>query len=310
MPMVPERWLVLTVTGPAAGDGGALAAWIADELIALGGTAVEEDGDRLTTYVPAPDDPEAWVRRARERLDANVPGYGLEVTWRWQPNEDWAREWRRGLKPRRVGRRLIVAPSWTRPERGEDDIVVWIDPQMAFGTGEHATTRGVLRLLESAVRPGDRVLDVGTGSGILAIAAAKLGAGVVLGVENDADALLNARENLERNGVADRVLLAEATVDPSFLEQRSGDGFDLIVANVLSSVLVPLLDSFRGALAGARRPGRGARLILGGILTSEAATVIEAARRAGFRLEAEDVEEERWSGCFVAEGPAAPPAAG
>lgn len=298
--MVPERWFVLTVRVPSEEYAEALS----EELIALGGAAVEEAVDRLTTYILPPEDPERFAREARERLRAVVPENEVEVRWRWQEHEDWAETWRRGLRPRRVGRRLVVAPTWAEPELREGDIVVVLDPEMAFGTGEHATTRGVLRLLEESMRPGDRVLDVGTGSAILAIAAARLGAVEVLAVESDADALENARDNLRRNGVDERVELLHAVVDEPFLALPGPGRFDLILANVLSSVLVPLLPAFRRALtppvgagAAGRRPGR---LVLGGILEHEAEGVIEAAERAGFTLVTEDLEEEWWGGLLEA----------
>lgn len=296
--MAPDKWFVLTVRPPSE----EAAAEFAEALIALGGTAVEEERGRLTTYLPPPADPDRFVRDARDRLRDLAPGTPAELRWEWRENEDWSEAWRRGLTPRRVGRRLIVAPSWTEPEPRPGDVVLRIDPQMAFGTGEHASTRGVLRLLEAEIRTGDRVLDVGAGSGILAIAAALLGAGDVLAAECDADAVANARENLERNGVAGRVELVERRVDDAFLDALGPGRFELIVANVLSGVLVPLLPSFRRSVGDrppARRPGR---LILGGILAREARDVVAAAMRAGFGAIAEDVEEEWWSAAFEARG--------
>lgn len=283
--MAPDRWLVLTVHAPPDEAGGA----IAEGLIALGGTAIVEEADGWSTYLPPPDDPETFIEEARETLRAYAPGAELELSWRWEPNEDWTVAWRRGLRPRRVGERLIVAPTWTEPEAGPEDIVLWIDPQMAFGTGEHASTRGVLRLLEASIRPGDRVLDVGTGSGILAIAAARLGAVHVLAVESDPVAIPTARENLERNGVAESVTLENALVDDAYLDALGPGSVDLIVANVLSGVLIPLLPAFRRVLA------TGGRAILGGILTTEADRVVAAAEAAGFDVAREDVEDEWWS---------------
>lgn len=293
--MNPEKWLVLTVGIPS--DTGAED--LSEVLIALGGAAVQEDGGRLTTYLFPPPDPEAFVEEAERLLSAAAPGAELDVQWRWQENEDWAREWRKGLGARRVGERLIVTPTWIQPEAGPDDIVIEIDPEMAFGTGEHATTRGALRLLERAIRPGDRVLDVGTGSGILAIAAVRLGAEEVIAVEGDGDALINARDNVERNGVADRVQLVHRLVDEEYLAASGPGSFDLIVANVLSGVLLPLLPGFRSVLTPAPSPRPG-RLILGGILEHEARTMIEAAMAAGFVLDLEDEEEEWWGGLFTA----------
>jgi ribosomal protein L11 methyltransferase len=161
---------------------------------------------------------------------------------------------------------------------------------MAFGTGEHATTRGALRFIESCVQPGDRVLDVGTGSAILAIGAAMCGAADVLAVEYDADAIVNAHDNIDRNGVADVVKLDTAMVDDAYLQRRGAGAFDVIAANVLSSVLLPLLPSFHRAL----RPS--GHLILGGILEADADEMIDAAERADFTLRSEDLEEEWWGG--------------
>lgn len=296
-----REWLVLTVpvTDGTAQDE------VAEALIELGGSAVVQEGDRLSTYLEAPAELDGFLREAAARLDELVPGAGPLLEWRWQGDEDWTESWRWGLRPRRVGERLIVTPSWVEPEARPDDIVIVVDPEMAFGTGEHATTRGALRALESVVRPGDRVLDVGTGSAILAIAAARLGAGEVLAVESDADALENAGDNLRRNGVADRVELLHGLVDDEFLALLGPARFEVIVANVLSGVLVPLLPAFREALVPAGRGAAGeaggmagGHLILGGILDEEADAVIAAAAAAGFTLLTEDLEEEWWGGLF------------
>jgi len=211
------------------------------------------------------------------------------VEWRWQANEDWAADWKRGLGPRQLTERLVVKPTWTEWEAAPGQVVLEVDPQMAFGTGEHATTRGCLRLLDGALCAGDRVLDVGSGSCILAIAAARLSAGEAVAVEYDPDANLNARENLERNGVADRVRLIEALADDALL--GSLGRFDLVLANILSGVIRPLLPALHASL-GASADGR---LIVSGILRTESADVIRDAERCGFRVERVDEEEEWWS---------------
>lgn len=289
--MVPEKWLVLELVVSSSADRAALV----EELVALGGGAVEERDDRLITYVVPPADAEAFVAEADARLREAAPDGGFRLEWRWRENEDWLEAWRRGLKPRRIGR-LVVTPSWESPDLGEGDLAVVIDPEMAFGTGEHASTRGVLRLLQQAFRAGDRVLDVGAGSAILSIAAARLGAPEVLAVEADEDAIENARYNIERNGVADVVEFVHALVDDDFLAGQGDGRFDLILANILSGVLVPLLPAFRRALASS------GRLILAGILDEESERVAEAAERAGFTLLAEDREEEWWSALFEVAG--------
>lgn len=284
----PERWMVLTVRVPSE----ELADELTEGLVALGGSAVEEEMDLLTTYIPEPPDPDAFLREAATRL-ASLAGAEPEMLWRWQADEDWSRRWKEGLAPRRVGTRTVVTQPWNPVAASDGRFVIVIQPATAFGTGEHATTRGALELLERAIAGGERVLDVGTGSGILAIAAARLGADAVVAVDSDPDAIDNCRENLDRNGVADTVALERAAVDQAFLAADKA-GFDVIVANVLSGVLVPLLPAFAAAL----RP-RG-RLILAGILDREAAGVNAAATAAGLALAEERVEGEWWTGLLHA----------
>ncbi len=286
--MRPDRWLVLTVRAPSE----ELMDELAEGLVALGGAAVEEELDLLTTYLPPPDDPDAFLAHVTETL-TTIADREPEILWRWQDDEDWSVRWKEGLGPRSVGPRITVTQPWNPVEEAGDDIVIVIDPAMAFGTGEHATTRGALRLMQAELKGGERVLDVGSGSGILAIAAARLDADPVLAVESDEDAMETARENLERNGVAERIELVHALVDASYLAAVREDGFDLVVANVLSGILVPLLPALAAAL---RRPG--GRLILGGILDTEAAGVVSAASAAGVAFVREDREGEWWTGLF------------
>jgi ribosomal protein L11 methyltransferase len=156
---------------------------------------------------------------------------------------------------------------------------------MAFGTGEHATTRGVIRLLERVVQPGDRVADLGTGSAVLAIAAAKLGANRVAAIELDHDAIGNAEENVARNDVADRVTVIEgdaATLLPLVAP------VNVITANIISSVLLELLPVMARALA------MDGHAILSGILSVEREAML-AAVQANWRVDAEDEEDNWWS---------------
>lgn len=286
----PTLWFVLSI----AAQDDAQRPLIAELLLVLGGASVLEEGEALTTYLPEPDDLDALLERVRGGLaELGTAAPPPNWSWRWQESEDWDLQWKRGLAPRKLTERLIVKPTWTEWHAAPGEIVIDVDPQMAFGTGEHATTRGCLRLLDGALRVGDRVLDVGSGSAILAIAAAKLGAAEVVAVEYDPDANLNARENLEQNGVASRVRIIEAMADPELLAELGR--FDLILANILSSIIRPLLPAFHSSLAGRA----DARLIVSGILRTEHADVVRDAEAAGFAVLKVDEEEEWWSALLV-----------
>jgi ribosomal protein L11 methyltransferase len=281
----PERWLVLEVERPSAEEQ---AERVIDELMRLSDRGVEEKEDRLVAYLPDPgSDPEGPLSGLRARLRE---GYDLDldVSHRWQAHEDWGEIWRRGFTARRVTPRIVVAPSWEDPVLHEGETLLSLDPGMAFGTAEHATTRGSLRLLDPRVRPGDRVADVGAGSGILSIAAALLGASRVIAVEMDSWSCQVARENADRNGVSDRVEVREAVVGPGFLPGEPP--FDGILANIESGILIPLLGGFRTGLE------EGGWLVLSGILEDEVTTVVHAAQEVGFELVDELLEEGWWTG--------------
>ncbi len=283
----PDTWLVLTARIPADDP---LRDLTAEGLLALGGLSVSDEGDSLTTYLEADADPERQVREAERFLADWIADDCPELVWRLQPNEDWEREWKRGLAPRKVSERIVVKPSWTGWSPAPGEIVIDIDPQMAFGTGEHATTRGCLALLDRHLPPRARVLDVGSGSGILSIAAARLGAAEVIAVEYDQDANINARENLSANGVQDRVRLVEAMADPPLL--ASLGTFDIVLANILSGVIQPLMPAFATSLT------PQGRVIASGILRTEREAVVGTARSAGLFVADEIFEEEWWSACF------------
>jgi ribosomal protein L11 methyltransferase len=282
---MPDSWLRVSVRSPSDEQQDLLA----EGLLACGGSAIEERGGEYITYVALDDEPAAVVARIRGVLRATFGEEAPEFECEHVPEQDWLALWRAGLAPRRVGARLVVAPTWSNVQLARDEIEIRIDPQMAFGTGEHASTRGVLRLMQRVVRPGSRLLDVGAGSAILAIAAARLGAAQVVAAESDPEAMPNAEENVVRNGVADRVTLLCRRVDDGFLAGYGKGAFDGILANVLSGVLRPLLPAFREALSG------DGWAILAGILVEEADEMRAAARASGFGIEAEDIEDQWWS---------------
>jgi ribosomal protein L11 methyltransferase len=197
---------------------------------------------------------------------------------------DWTTRWRDGLGARRIGR-LTVVPSWVEPSEAHGPSVV-LDPESAFGSGEHGSTRAALTLLERHLRPGDRVLDLGSGSGILAIAAAKLGAARAVGIDNDAEANPVARRNAARNDVAHAV---------DFLEGDAGDlapllgPADLLLSNILRTVNTALLP----AIAVALRPGGLA--VFSGIEEAEAHLFRPALAAAGFAVRDEAADAGWWA---------------
>src|SRR5262249_24696377 len=158
-----------------------------------------------------------------------------EVTVRRE--EDWANAWKEHYRPVRVGRRVVVRPPWQSYVPDKDDIVVVLDPGMAFGTGTHPTTRLCLTALEDALGLGDKVFDVGTGSGIVAIAAALLGASQVDGVDVEAVSIRQAVENVDLNDVSDRIRIAAGSADAA---GSLGGAYDLVLANIIARILIEI----------------------------------------------------------------------
>ncbi|NOT08585.1 MAG: methyltransferase domain-containing protein [Gemmatimonadales bacterium] len=207
-------------------------------LVERTGQAVEErDDGSLVAFAENESSATRLILELRSRFGEAVAGESRPL-----PMVDWNDRWRDGLAPRRIGR-LTVTPSWM-PAPGPATLV--IDPESAFGTGEHGSTRSALALLDRYVQPGHRVLDLGSGSGILAIAAVLLGASRASGIEIDDEAEPIALANAARNGVADRVTFL--TGDAAALAPLLGP-VDLVLSNILRGPNVALLPAIRAALA-------------------------------------------------------------
>ncbi len=297
--MPPERWLELTVRFLSGSESASQedvppedvsAEEVSAVLLGLGGSAVEESEGVLVTYLPPPLELDALLNSARQRLEELSPSAHFDLSWRWQPQKDWEILWRRGLGPRRITPRLIVVPSWEQVEAEAGEILLTLDPGMAFGTAEHATTRGCLRFLDSKVTAGSRIADVGAGSGILSIAAARLGAREVLALEMDGLACETAMENVSRNGVKDRVKVLQAQVGGGALLPDAP--FDGIVANLQSHLLLPLLSTFRESLT------PEGWILVSGILLEERDDFLSAASAEGFISLGDDEEDGWWTGVF------------
>lgn len=284
-----RRWLELRVRWRS--DAGA-ASLVPATLVEAGARGVVEEADEYVAYFEEPDDVDVFVHRIEERLLADTGLSGLRVGRRWQEHEAWEETWKRGLGPRRVTDRVVVHPSWAEPGRVRpDDVVIVVDPGMAFGTAEHATTRGCLRLLDGTLRAGQGVLEIGAGSGILAIAAARLGASEVTAVEGDPLACEAMEENVRKNGVADRVRIVQDWATRESVEAMGP--CEGVVANIETGLVSPLLPGLAAAV------GENGWLLVSGILDEEWPDVEETLVGLGLRLREVDAEAEWRSGVFV-----------
>ncbi|MFQ5879377.1 MAG: 50S ribosomal protein L11 methyltransferase, partial [Dehalococcoidia bacterium] len=201
--------------------------------------------------------------------------------------DDWAHAWKEFFPVLRVGRRLVIRPTWREHSPYEDDVVIHLDPGVAFGTGQHPTTRLCLQALEELTRAGMRVLDLGTGSGILAIAAAKLGATLVLALDIDPQATRAARENIWLNDVAEVVRAEEGSLGHAWPTHLPGQlDFDLAVANISALAVCDLA----AALATVLKP-RGLAVV-SGFTTESADAVARCLEAAGLTVERTDAEGE------------------
>lgn len=248
------------------------------------GVAIDEpyvqdgDGDHLQidprgryvvrTYIAESDLEPGVVEAVRQGLwHLGQIGSVGELGMSQLKEEDWANAWKAHFAAHRVGERVVVRPPWQDYDAFGDDVIVELDPGMAFGTGLHPSTKLSVQGVEEVVSVGDRVLDVGTGSGILAIAALKIGAAHADGVDVESVAVDAARDNAARNAVADRFVVERGSVGPGEPFQRQ---YDVVLANIIARILIELANP----LVAATRAGGS--LVLAGIIESREREVIDA----------------------------------
>ena len=274
--MSSRFWELTVAVPPDASEGLTNFVW---ELGALG--VIEEEtaghGARLRAFFPANADTGTLATRVEGYLGAleslgfaraGAPAVAAVA------DSDWAEAWRAHFAPLPIGRRLVIAPPWDTPSDADGRLVLRLEPGRAFGTGQHGTTAGCLELLETIVertRPA-RALDLGTGSGILAIAAARLGVPAVLAIDSDPDAVASAGANVERNGLAGRVTCEVADVTALKAEPAP-----LVLANLLAAAHRAFATRYAALVAD------GGTLVAGGCLDAEAGDVTATLAAAGFR---------------------------
>jgi ribosomal protein L11 methyltransferase len=205
------------------------------------------------------------------------------ISMRMIEDTNWNEQWERTIQPIRVTDRIVITPSWHTYDAAPGEIVLQINPKMSFGTGYHETTRLMLKLVEQHIRSGMDLLDIGTGTGVLAIAGVKLGARSAIGVDTDEWSYHNALENSHLNMVGDKVNIVRG--DLSCVRR---EGFDMIFCNIQRNIIEQLIDGI------ARRLSTGGKFLLSGILVEEGASLIRSLTASGFEV-IEGLTENEWS---------------
>jgi len=261
---------------------------------------VKKKNSQVSVFLDAPRGkafPVAATRREVAAAVQHIADCGLDtgaglVEVRRVKREDWAESWKRHFHPIRIGRQLLIKPSWSRLRPARGVAVITLDPGLSFGTGQHATTefclQEIVRRRQSGLRQS--FLDIGTGSGILALSAARLGYAPVHGFDFDPQAVVVARENARLNGLADAVKLTRG--DVLKLPARPARQYDLICANIISNVLLAARPQI------IRRLKPGGTLVLAGILATEFSEIERAFVRSGLKLAASEAKKEWHSGSF------------
>jgi ribosomal protein L11 methyltransferase len=244
----------------------------------------EQDGDNLRidtskpavirTYIAAESYDPATIDRIRDGLWhlGQIRSVG-ELTVTERAEEDWASAWKEHFRPLRAGDRVVIRPPWFDYEAQPDDIVLVLDPGMAFGTGMHPTTRLSLLQIEKLVKPGQSLFDVGTGSGILAFAAMRVGATPIDAVDIEPMSVRVAKGNLDLNDAGERI-----TLDVGSANWAAGKTYDVVVANIIARVLISIADDLRAAM----KPG--GLLLLSGIIEPKEAETRKRFDLLGFEL--------------------------
>ena len=245
----------------------------------------------VTAYYPEDEELQKRLQRIEAELTAVEKRIGRfrigPTLFRKVSETDWSDEWKQYFHVTRVGKHIVVKPSWESYEPEAEDTVLELDPGMAFGTGTHPTTVLVLEALEKMVHPDTTVFDVGTGSGILAMTAAKLGAKTIKAVDIDGVAVRTAKENIAKAGLADRIEVKQGDL----LHGTEGKA-DVIVANILADIIILLLPDIPGKLK------EGGRVFASGIIEDYQKAVTEAAEKVGLRVK-EVTRIKDWVGLLM-----------
>ena len=256
---------------------------------------LKEGDTRMILYLPQNPQGKDMLDSLRQLLPGLGDGYGsLEITIRNVKEEDWENNWKQFFKPFAVGQKLLIKPTWETAQNPENRKILEIDPGSSFGTGTHETTKLCLEALENCVQPGDTVLDLGCGSGILSIGAHLLGAADLTMVDIDLNAVRVAKENLKQNQIPEtqyRAYCGNLLADDTLKQTLCGKRYDVVAANIVADVLKAMAPHFIDFLKA------DGTLILSGIISERCREVIDTVIANGFRV-IEEKEEGEWS-CVV-----------
>ncbi len=256
----------------------------------LGCQGFQETDSHLLCYIEKPlwsDEKSSTLQQELKRVLQTISA-NADVQFRDIKEENWNAEWEKTIKPIEVGERLVIKPSWCEYENKTNRIVIQIDPKMSFGTGFHETTRLVLELIEKYIDVGRRLdssryemCDVGTGTGILAIAAVKLGAKSAIAIDNDDWSIENAKENVIANGLAKKITISSASLD------EFHSTFDIITANLQYNIIIEMLETFRTKLK------NNGILLLSGLLAEDKENILKQLKDKSFAV-VEQRKENEW----------------
>lgn len=252
-------------------------------MIEIGCHGFEERDNELLCYI----DKSLWTDEKYDRLKSDLKkllqtissNSIIKISEIQETN--WNAEWEKTITPIEVGKKLVIKPSWREYDNKEEKIIIQIDPKMSFGTGYHETTRLTLQLLEKYIKNGDKVLDIGTGTGILAIAAIKLGANSALGIDNDEWALENANENIQANHLLNKIKISNQPLN------EINEKFDLITANIMLTTIVDMLPEIERKLK-----DKGI-VLFSGLLLEDEEKFKEAIKKHSIKI-LEKISENEW----------------
>ena len=243
---------------------------------------LEQQEAVICIYAPGNGQGEEKLQKIRRAVEqAGQMGLKVRMEFSGLQEEDWMNNWKKYFKPTKIGEKMLIKPSWEPLPQAGDRIVLEIDPSSSFGTGTHETTRLCIEALETMVHPGDEVLDMGCGSGILSVAAALLGAKSVTGVDIEEDSIRVSKENAARNGLSSekmRLFLGNVLQDEALADRIADRAYDVIAANIVADVIKAMTPLFFRYL----RPG--GTIVCSGIIIERAEEVRAALCTGGLQI--------------------------